>query len=165
MTLDPEAIQRNAFLQVLHGEVVVLLHRGHTDIRQQVHERDIVPFHSQREKKSGMRGRRIRKEREKNGRENKLRAVIAQWVDRPTEKPGAILTCLTPHAPPPPPHPTPTTTTRVQQGIFLPELTFSADSVMVLVPHEHLPSHLNFQTVAAIPLFRHKDTAHTGRNG
>ena len=39
-----------------------------------------------------MRGRRIRKEREKNGRENKLRAVIAQWVDRPTEKPGAILT-------------------------------------------------------------------------
>ena len=51
MTLDPEAVQRNAFLQVLHGQVVVLLHRGHTDIRQQVHERDIVPFHSQREKK------------------------------------------------------------------------------------------------------------------
>ena len=70
MTLDPQAVQRNAFVEVFLGQLVVLLYSGQRIIGQREHKMGILPCLSSRVKerereKGGRRGDRMREVRER----------------------------------------------------------------------------------------------------
>ena len=89
MTLDPQAVKRNAFVEVFLGQLVVLLYSGQRIIGQREHKMGILPCLSSRVKerereREGWEERRQneRSEREREGGRGRTERQTERQIDR-----------------------------------------------------------------------------------